>query len=79
MEEPAAGASGKLRNIGTDLCLDGKHGGSGAPVYLSDCNAGSELVSSLSYIYWFNQCYFKTMFSPGYCQEICDFVVLIVL
>lgn len=41
MVEPPSGASGKLTNIGTGLCLDGKHGGSGAPVFLSDCESNS--------------------------------------
>nr|CAB3248256.1 N-acetylgalactosaminyltransferase 7-like [Phallusia mammillata] len=42
--EPPSGASGQIKNVGTDKCLDGKNGGSGSPVYLSDCNQrGSEL------------------------------------
>lgn len=45
MIEPPSGASGKLTNIGSKLCIDGKRGGSGAPVFLNDCNdnAGEEV------------------------------------
>ncbi|CAK8674801.1 N-acetylgalactosaminyltransferase 7-like [Clavelina lepadiformis] len=42
--EPPSGASGQLKNIGTNKCLDGKNGGSGSPIYVSDCDkAGGEL------------------------------------
>ena len=46
--EPPPGASGHITNIGTNLCLDGKFGGSGAPVQLSPCQKnGAEMVSRI--------------------------------
>ncbi|XP_026691688.2 polypeptide N-acetylgalactosaminyltransferase-like 6 [Ciona intestinalis] len=44
MVEPPSGASGHISNIGTKLCLDGKFGGSGSPLTLSNCEQhGGEL------------------------------------
>jgi len=48
--EPPPGASGHITNIGTNLCLDGKFGGSGAPVQLSPCQKnGAEMNWWLSW------------------------------
>uniref|UniRef100_H2YPR0 Polypeptide N-acetylgalactosaminyltransferase n=1 Tax=Ciona savignyi TaxID=51511 RepID=H2YPR0_CIOSA len=42
-DAPPSGASGHITNIGTKLCLDGKFGGSGSPIALTDCDqAGGE-------------------------------------
>ena len=44
--EPPPGASGKIMNVGSKKCIDGKFGGSGSPVSLGDCYArGAEIVS----------------------------------